>query len=116
MTTARADADKLREILTNLLQNAIQYNRPQGSVGVVIGQEEGQLLVQVQDTGIGIPASEQSRVFERFYRADSSRHTDDLNAGLGLAIAKGYVDLMGGHIDVRSVEGQGSTFSIYLPA
>jgi signal transduction histidine kinase len=112
----RTDPDKLREILTNLLHNAIQYNRPQGVIEVAVQRQNGCFDVRVQDTGIGIPPDVKDQIFERFYRADPSRHADDLHAGLGLAIVKGYVDLMGGTIEVDSAVGQGSTFRVRLPA
>lgn len=110
------DPDKLREILNNLLHNAVQYNRPDGSIDVAVHRQNGHLTLQVRDTGVGIPPAARPHIFERFYRADPSRQTDNMNAGLGLAIVKGYLDLMGGSIEVESTEGQGSTFSIQLPA
>jgi signal transduction histidine kinase len=110
------DPDKLREILSNLLHNAIQYNRPDGTIDVVVHREDGRLQLEVRDTGIGIAPSARPHLFERFYRADPSRQTDGLNAGLGLAIVKGYLDLMGGTIEVDSVEGQGSIFRVCMPA
>jgi heavy metal sensor kinase len=111
----QADPDKLREIVSNLLHNAIQYNRPGGSVDLRVGRENGTLEVEVEDTGIGIAPEVREHIFERFYRADPSRGGDDLHAGLGLAIVKEYIDLMGGSIDVDSREGQGSTFRVVLP-
>jgi heavy metal sensor kinase len=111
-----ADPDKLREILTNLLHNAIEYNRPQGSVAVSVQRTNGHLDLEVRDTGIGIAPQARARIFERFFRADPSREAVGLHAGLGLAIVKGYVDLMGGTIAVDSTEGQGSTFRVQLPA
>jgi heavy metal sensor kinase len=110
-----ADADKLREVMTNLLHNAIEYNRPSGAIDLRVERENGHLRVEVSDTGIGIPESAREHIFERFYRADPSRQADGLHAGLGLAIVKGYVDLMGGTIGVSSTEGQGSTFRVQLP-
>jgi heavy metal sensor kinase len=110
-----ADPDKLREVLTNLLHNAIQYNRPEGAIDLVVVRNTGDLRVEVRDTGIGIPEAARQHIFERFFRADPSRQADGLHAGLGLAIVKGYVDLMGGTIGVDSIEGQGSTFRIQLP-
>jgi heavy metal sensor kinase len=110
------DPDKLREVLTNLLHNAIQYNRPHGTVDVTVARENGHLEVEVRDTGIGIGPEARELIFERFYRADPSRGTDDLHAGLGLAIVKEYVDLMGGTIAVESEPGRGSTFRVQLPA
>jgi heavy metal sensor kinase len=112
---ARTDPDKLREVLTNLLHNAIQYNRPHGSIDVTVGRTNGRLDLEVRDTGIGIAPEARELIFERFYRADPSRGTDGLHAGLGLAIVKEYVGLMGGSIEVQSTEGQGTTFRVHLP-
>jgi heavy metal sensor kinase len=111
----KADPDKLREVLTNLLHNAIEYNRPQGSVDLAVGKNNGHLCLEVRDTGIGIAPEAQVHLFERFYRADPARQSEGMHAGLGLAIVKGYVDLMGGKIAVESTEGQGSTFRVELP-
>jgi signal transduction histidine kinase len=111
----RIDPDKLREILTNLLHNAIQYNRPGGSVDLRVARQNGSLEVEVSDTGIGIAPEAREHIFERFYRVDPSRGCDDLHAGLGLAIVKEYIDLMGGSIGVESTEGQGSTFRVLFP-
>lgn len=111
----QADPDKLREVVTNLLHNAVEYNRPGGAVDLRVVRENGTLEVEVEDTGIGIAPEAREHIFERFYRADPSRGGDDLHAGLGLAIVKEYIDLMGGSIGVESREGQGSTFRIVLP-
>jgi heavy metal sensor kinase len=113
---AQADPGKLREALINLLDNAISYNRPGGRVDVAVARHNGHVEVAVRDTGIGIPAEKRARLFERFYRADPSRQSETAHAGLGLAIVKGYVELMGGSVSVDSIEGQGSTFRIHLPA
>jgi heavy metal sensor kinase len=112
----QTDPDKLREILTNLLHNAIEYNRPAGSIELALARQNGHVLLEVRDTGIGIAPAAREQIFERFYRADPSRQADGLHAGLGLAIVKGYVDLMGGKISVQSTEGQGTTFRVELPA
>jgi heavy metal sensor kinase len=114
-TPMQADPNKLSEVVTNLLHNAIQYNRPSGSVDLTVERENGHLKLEVSDTGIGIGPEARSHIFERFFRADPSRQSDGLNAGLGLAIVKGYVDLMGGTISVESAEGVGSTFRVELP-
>jgi signal transduction histidine kinase len=114
-TTMQADPNKLSEVVTNLLHNAIQYNRPSGSIDLTVERENGHVKLEVRDTGIGIGPEARTHIFERFYRADPSRHTDGQNAGLGLAIVKGYVDLMGGTISVESNEGVGSTFRVELP-
>jgi heavy metal sensor kinase len=112
---ATTDPDKLREVLTNLLHNAIQYNRPHGSIDLTVSRTNGRLDLEVSDTGIGIAPEARELIFERFYRADPSRGTDGLHAGLGLAIVKEYLGLMGGSIEVESREGQGSTFRVHLP-
>jgi heavy metal sensor kinase len=112
----RTDPDKLREVLNNLLHNAIEYNRPNGSIDVAVERQNGHLCLEVRDTGIGIAPEAREHIFERFYRADPSRHaeTDNMHAGIGLAIVKGYVDLMGGSIDVDSSDA-GSTFRVEFP-
>jgi heavy metal sensor kinase len=112
----RTDPDKLREVLNNLLHNAVQYNRPNGSIDLAVRRDNGTLELEVRDTGIGITPQAREHIFERFYRADPSRQADGLNAGLGLAIVKGYVDLLGGTIRVDSAEGRGSAFRVCLPA
>jgi heavy metal sensor kinase len=110
------DPDKLREVLNNLLHNAIQYNRPNGQIDVRVHRENGHVRVEVADTGIGIPKESRERIFERFYRADPSRNCGDgLHAGLGLAIVKEYIEVMGGHIEVQSQEGEGTVFRVELP-
>jgi heavy metal sensor kinase len=110
------DPNGLREVITNLLANAIQYNRPEGTIDLVVEQDNGSLRVEVHDSGIGIPAAAREQIFQRFYRGDPSRSSDGLHAGLGLAIVKGYIDLMGGTIRVDSTEGKGSTFRVDLPS
>jgi len=109
------DPDKLREVLVNLLHNAVEYNKPAGAIDVSAQAADGWLDVQVHDTGVGIAAEAFEHIFERFYRADPSRHASELHAGLGLSIVKGYVGLLGGTITVDSRVGQGSTFRVRLP-
>jgi heavy metal sensor kinase len=109
------DPDKFSEVLTNLLHNAIQYNRPGGDIDVSVSRQNGHFELAVRDTGIGIEPEARAHLFERFWRADPSRGSDGLHAGLGLAIVKGYVDLMGGTISVESNPGQGSEFRVQLP-
>ena len=104
------------KVVKNLLHNAIQYNRPDGAIDMAVGSLNGELRIEVRDTGVGISPEAKQRIFERFFREDPSRHAEGLHAGLGLAIVKGYVDLMGGKIDVESTVGQGSTFRLRLPA
>ncbi|MGD9715258.1 MAG: sensor histidine kinase, partial [Thermomicrobiales bacterium] len=113
--SVRTDPDKLREILTNLLHNAVQYNRPEGRIDLTVDGDSDRVVLEVSDTGIGISAEARENIFERFYRADPSRNADDLHAGLGLAIVREYVGLMGGRITVDSKVGEGSTFRVELP-
>lgn len=110
------DPDKLREVLMNLLHNAVEYNRTDGSVEVGGRRENGHVLFEVRDTGIGMTTEVRERIFERFYRADASRHATGVHAGLGLAIVKEYVHRLGGTIDVSSEAGQGSCFRLTFPA
>jgi signal transduction histidine kinase len=109
------DPDKLREVMANLMHNAIEYNRPDGHVSVRVQPTDGGLNFEVQDTGIGIAPENREKIFERFYRADPSRHDTGRHAGLGLAIVRGYVELLGGQISVESELGTGSTFRVRIP-
>jgi heavy metal sensor kinase len=112
---ATLDEAKLREVLLNLLHNAIEYNRPDGSVELLAERHNGALCLEVRDTGLGIAPAALEHLFERFYRADPARGGDGLHAGLGLAIVQGYVELLGGTVTVDSTEGKGSTFRVRLP-
>lgn len=109
------DPDKLREVLNNLLGNAIEYNRPGGSVELRVSADRGQVTFAVRDTGIGMTPEVRARIFERFYRADPSRTQTGVHAGLGLAIVTEYVERLGGTIAVESEPGVGSTFRVTLP-
>lgn len=118
-TQVHADADRIRQVLVNLLDNAIRYSPPGEEVRIRIAPGAGAVTVSVQDRGPGIPAAEQARVFERFYRADKSRTRDargGAGAGLGLAIAQALVKAHGGTIALTSSVGQGTTISFTLPA
>jgi two-component system, OmpR family, sensor kinase len=108
------DSERLGLVVTNLLTNAVQYNHDGGEVKVGAKQENGMAILNVSDTGQGIPAEDLPRVFERFFRADKSRSSG--NAGLGLAISKAIVAAHGGSIDVSSEENVGTTFTVHLPA
>ena len=112
----RTDPDKLREVVMNLTHNAIEYNRPGGEVELTAGPSpSGGVVVEVRDTGIGMPPEIQGKIFERFYRADPSRQATGVHAGLGLAIVKEYVDRLGGKLFVDSAVGRGSRFRVELP-
>jgi signal transduction histidine kinase len=110
------DAGRLVEALTNVVVNAIQYNRESGVVTMEVRQSGGEVTVDVHDTGIGIPPAECERVFEPFYRADSARSRDAGGAGLGLAVTRALIARHGGQISCTSEPGAGTTISIRLPA
>ena len=105
----------LSEVMTNLCDNAIKYNVPGGSVTVTVGSEGDNAVVTVADTGIGIPADQQSRVFERFYRVDKSHSKASGGTGLGLSIVKHAVAYHHGTVTLTSREGEGTSVTITLP-
>lgn len=107
--------DALTRILLNLMDNAIKYTRDKGSIGVNVQIVEEELLVEVWDTGVGIPQDDLPRVFERFYRVDKARTRNLGGTGLGLSIAKHLVEAHDGKIGVKSKLGSGSTFWFTLP-
>jgi len=109
------DPDKLREIIANLMHNAVEYNRPAGAINVFVHSVDDGLDLEVRDTGIGISPEYRDKIFERFFRADPSRAADGMHAGLGLAIVRGYVELLGGTIRVESEPGRGSSFHVHIP-
>jgi two-component system, OmpR family, sensor kinase len=109
------DSERLAQVVTNLLTNAIQYNRDGGEVKIKLESQNGFALLTVADTGAGIPAEDLSRVFERFYRAEKSR-TGAGNSGLGLAISKAIVEAHGGNIEVSSEAERGTIFTVRLAA
>lgn len=110
------DPDRLREVVVNLLHNAVEYNRPGGRVDLAVRREKDRVVFEVADTGIGMTPEVREKIFDRFYRADPSRHATGVHAGLGLAIVKEYVDRLGGTIAVDSTPGEGTTFRVALPA
>ncbi|MDY3555149.1 HAMP domain-containing sensor histidine kinase [Gemmata sp. JC717] len=110
------DAGKLREVLMNLLHNAVEYNRPDGTIELVARRDGPAAVFEVRDTGIGMTADVRERIFERFYRADASRTATGVHAGLGLAIVKEYMARLKGTITVESEPGIGTTFRVTLPA
>jgi signal transduction histidine kinase len=112
---AVADRDKLRQVLANLLANAIKYSLGTGRIEVRLEQRQAQLRIAVRDEGVGVPESEQQRIFEKFYRVDPSMTGGISGTGLGLYICRELVRRMGGSIWVESSEGTGSTFFVELP-
>jgi len=108
------DCERLAQVVTNLLTNAIQYNHADGQVLVKLARQDGLAIMEISDTGNGIAPEDLPRVFERFYRADKSR-TGGGNAGLGLAICKAIVEAHGGTIEVSSTTKVGTKFVVRLP-
>jgi len=113
LAVVRGDGDRIRQVLVNLVHNAVKFNRPGGSVTISTKVDKGSVIVSVSDTGIGISKEELPHVFERFYKGDKARTGG--GAGLGLAIAKHIVEAHGGSISAQSEEGKGSTFGFSLP-
>jgi signal transduction histidine kinase len=112
----RADADRLTQVLDNLLDNAIRHAPDGSEVTVNIHREGGEIRCAVSDQGAGISAEHLPFVFERFYRVDSSRNRYSGGTGLGLAIVHSLVNAQGGRITAESVEGQGTTVTFWLPS
>jgi histidine kinase len=110
------DPDRITQVLTNLLGNALQYTPAGGSVCVSAGQQKGEIIIRVADTGVGIPEGELDRIFERFYRVDKSRSRQSGGSGIGLTIAAHHVKAHGGRIWAESAGAdQGATISFSLP-
>jgi two-component system phosphate regulon sensor histidine kinase PhoR len=110
-----ADRDALEQILSNLLSNAARYSNPGSRVDIRIAEQDGHVEVRVEDTGIGIPAEDLERIFERFYRVDAARSRALGSTGLGLSIVKHLVRALDGELHVESEPGKGSCFSFTLP-
>ena len=111
----RGDAGLLRDVLQNLIDNAIQYTPPGGRIQVSAVAHEHEIVITVSDTGIGIPLADQERIFERFYRVDAARSREAGGTGLGLSIAKHIVEVHGGRLWVESEVGMGSKFFFAIP-
>ena len=109
------DKDRLNQILTNLIANAITYTGEGGKIDISIGKTPSDVRISVSDTGIGIPEENIPRVFERFYRVDKARSRNSGGTGLGLAIVKHLVESHRGKIELTSAEGEGTTFTVILP-
>lgn len=110
------DRSHLQGILSNLMENAVKYNRPGGFVQTDITMDSTSLSIRVEDSGIGIAKEDQKRIFERFYRVDKGRSKRVAGTGLGLSIVKHVTEFYGGCVSVESQSGVGSTFLVQLPA
>ena len=108
------DRNRMRQVLANLIDNAVKYTPAGGVIEIAAHRESGDAVATVSDTGVGIPADELPRIWDRLYRGDKSRSTRGL--GLGLSLVKAIVAAHGGRVDVRSRPGAGSTFELRLPA
>ncbi|MBW4576048.1 MAG: response regulator [Aphanothece sp. CMT-3BRIN-NPC111] len=111
-----ADLRRVKQILVNLLSNAVKFTPTGGQVTLRVWVEDSTAVLQVEDTGIGIPEHQRSLLFEKFQQLDSSYHRQYEGIGLGLALTKQLVALHGGRVDVESTVGVGSTFTVWLPA
>ena len=116
LTEARCEADpeRIAQVITNLLKNAIDYNREHGEVRLTTGQHDGVVSLKVADTGVGISSEHLPHVFERFYRIDAARRDSASRNGLGLAISKVIVEAHGGTLSLESELGKGSAFTMRL--
>lgn len=110
----RGNRDMIKELVENLAQNAIRYNTDGGNVWITVKSQDGRAVLTVRDNGIGIPASEQHRIFERFYRVDKSRSKATGGTGLGLAIVKHIVEIHDANLELDSAPGVGTTISVYF--
>ena len=110
-----ADPDKVRQVLTNLVDNAVKYSPDGGDVLVEVSLRGEVVCFTVQDHGLGIPSAELPRIFEKFYRLDPELTRGVGGTGLGLYITRELVRRMNGRVDVESIEGEGSAFRVELP-
>lgn len=109
------DRARLKQVIVNLVDNAVKYTAPGGSVRLTVRADAGRALLEVADTGRGIPAEAQPLVFERFFRVGRDRSLEEEGAGLGLAIVKSICIAHGGRVEVESAVGSGSRFIVTLP-
>jgi len=110
-----ADQDKISQVLTNLLANAIKFTPKQGNIRIEIQQEGNRAVLKVSDDGIGIDPEDQEKIFERFYMTEPSRNSKSGGQGLGLAIVKSIIKKHNGTVRVVSTIGKGATFTVTLP-
>ncbi|MCX6138161.1 MAG: ATP-binding protein [Ignavibacteriales bacterium] len=113
--TVTADPIRIRQMVLNLLDNAIKYTPPGGTVGLSMRRQAATVTIVVEDTGFGIPEEHQEKIFDRFYRVDKGRSREMGGTGLGLAIVKWIAETHGGTVTLQSEPGKGSVFSVILP-
>lgn len=111
----KADKDKIKQVLTNLIDNAIKFNKDKGFIKIYSQSLDNQIKIIIEDSGQGIPPKDLPRIFERFYRVDKARSRELGGTGLGLSIVKHVIELHGGSVGVESTEGLGSKFWFTLP-
>ncbi len=111
---AKADRQRLKQVLLNLIDNAVKYSEPGQPISIHVDGNPQEAKIQVSDRGLGIAAQHQPRIFDRFYRCDEDRSRSTGGTGLGLSIVKTLVEGMGGRVSVRSQPGEGSVFTVYL--
>jgi signal transduction histidine kinase len=104
----------VKNILHNLVSNAIKYSDEDGLITVAVESIGDDIMISVKDSGIGIPEADQKHLFERFFRANNAVNIQ--GTGLGLNLVRRYVEIVGGSINFKSKEGEGSTFIVFLPA
>ncbi|MCK4828924.1 ATP-binding protein, partial [bacterium] len=109
------DETRIKQVLLNLIDNAIKYNHLNGEISIFAQEVNNFIKIDLADTGIGIPNKDLPRLFERFYRVDKARSRELGGTGLGLSIVKHIIQSHDGEVSVQSVEGQGSTFSFTIP-
>ena len=111
----RIDPDALEQAILNLLANAMKYSAVGSEIGLRLARQDGQAVIQVIDHGVGIPSDQHTRIFEKFYRVPAEENELVPGTGLGLTLVEHIANAHGGHTEVTSTVGQGSTFSIHLP-
>lgn len=113
LITISADLNRIRQVIANLLDNAVKYTPREGTITVTVRRQDEEAVVTIQDTGSGIPKKDLPHIWDRLFRADQSRSQPGL--GLGLGLVRAIVEAHGGHVEVQSEWGEGSRFSLYLP-
>ena len=112
--TLYTDYGKLRQVLINLLGNAIKFSDPEGHIGINCGKDETGISIAIKDSGCGITEEEQQQIFEVFHQVESSAENLQNGTGLGLALVKSLVKLLGGSVSIKSKYGAGSTFTLHF--